>query len=124
MITNTLINCELCNKASCFATEACKGHYQFETTKFICITIGILVALALMLYFVRDIIKLCNASRKEKMQQQLERRDKERQALIDYRSKYLSYLKDNNTIEPYDKAITAIIDEHKSKLETYDQERK
>ena len=124
MITNTLINCELCNKASCFATEACKGHYQFETTKFICITIGILVAVALVLYFVRDIIKLCDASCKEKMQQRLERRDKERQTLIDYRSKYLSFLKDNNKNDLYKTTITNIIDEHKSKLESYDQKKK
>ena len=82
------------------------------------------MALALVLYFVRDIIILCDASCKEKMRQRLERRDKERQTLIDYRSKYLSSLKDRKRYETYESTITNIIDEHKTKLESYDQKKK
>lgn len=111
MIANIITSCSLCDKAIFFVGETCNGNYQFEITKCICITIVIIAALAVLLYLLKYIIDLLHESHKVKKQQKIERKDKERQLLIDYRNKYLNFLKDNNENELYKTAITDIIND-------------
>jgi len=124
MLTAITQSCPLCDHAQRLCMEAHKASAHLEMTRYICLTIGIVVILALLLYFVREIIMLCHESCKEKRQQKLELRYKERELLIDYRNKYLKYLEGNADTGQFKTTIEDYIKEQKEKLNNYGKKTK
>ena len=122
-----MIMLSLC-KTACFKTTdlalvTCYADNNLEITKWVCLTVGILAFCALLFYFIWKIIELNNTSSKTKFEKEDEKRDKERQLLIDYRKQYLSILKDQEDKEPIKTYITSIIDEQKALFDKYDKKK-
>ena len=74
------------------AGNCCAPSQALEITQCVCKTLFWIAVLAMALYFVWRIIALCSARRDARREREYQERDKQRQLLIDYRSRYLNFL--------------------------------